>query len=208
MDAVQQYVQGEKPSLLIKSLGCSDTALNNWVKMFKQHGIKGLGPSTKQRYDVDFRRKVTEAYRSGAGSSFDIALAFGIPSNRTVCSWINHYNGHEENCSPGGGVPMTKGRRTTIEERIEIVEYCIKHKLDYIRTAELFQVSYNQVYAWVKKYNQQGSAALSDKRGKRKALEDMSELERLRAENKQLQMENGLLKKLAELERRGGWGGK
>ena len=53
--------------------------------------------------------------------------------------------------------------------------------------------------------------ALKDRRGKRKALEEMSELERLRAEvkllraeKKRAEMEASFLKKLEEIERR--WG--
>ena len=41
-------------------------------------------------------------------------------------------------------------RKTTLEERKEIVEYCINHNLDYKNTATKFEVSYNQVYFWVK----------------------------------------------------------
>jgi len=102
---------------------------------------------------------------------------------------------------------MTKGRKTTLAERIEIVEYCIEHDLDYTKTAEQFRVSYTQVYSWVKKYNGRGVSALKDNRGKGKPLEDMNELELLQAENKllearnkQLQMENDILKKVEELE--------
>ena len=53
--------------------------------------------------------------------------------------------------------------------------------------------------------------ALRDRRGKRKSLDEMSELERLRAENKILkaekeraEMEVSFLKKLKEIERRRG----
>lgn len=104
---------------------------------------------------------------------------------------------------------MTRGRQTTLAERIKIVEYCIDHDFDYNQAAKLFQVSYGQVYSWVKKYNERGVLALKDNRGKGKALEDMNEVERLQAENKlleaknrQLQMENDVLKKLEEIERR------
>ncbi|MFR7573670.1 MAG: transposase [Blautia faecis] len=44
-------------------------------------------------------------------------------------------------------------RKTTIEERREIVEYCINHERNYKDTASLYDVSYNQVYSWVKKYD-------------------------------------------------------
>lgn len=41
---------------------------------------------------------------------------------------------------------MTKGRKTTYEERVEIVKYCIEHEMDYAQTAEKYQVSYQQIY--------------------------------------------------------------
>ncbi|TYP48715.1 helix-turn-helix domain-containing protein, partial [Thermosediminibacter litoriperuensis] len=48
---------------------------------------------------------------------------------------------------------MTKGRNTTLEERIEIVKYCLEHNRNYIETAEKYQVSYQQVRSWVIKYD-------------------------------------------------------
>lgn len=104
---------------------------------------------------------------------------------------------------------MTKGRKTTYEERVEIVAFCIANSNDYQKAAEEFQVSYQQVYTWVKKYKELGSDALVDNRGKRKKPEEMNESEKLaaqlkllEAENKRLKMENAFLKKLDEIERR------
>jgi len=106
---------------------------------------------------------------------------------------------------------MTKGRATTLEERIEIVRYCIERGKDYGAAIERYQVSYQQVYSWVRKYEELGIAGLNDKRGRRKPLEEMTEVERLRAENRILQAENkrkkmeiAILKKLQEVERRRG----
>ena len=45
-------------------------------------------------------------------------------------------------------------RKTTLEERKEIVDYCINHNRNYKNTAAKFDVSYSQVYSWVKKYDQ------------------------------------------------------
>ena len=39
---------------------------------------------------------------------------------------------------------MTKGRKTTFEERVEIVQYCIKHSHNYSETAKKFHISYQQ----------------------------------------------------------------
>ena len=49
---------------------------------------------------------------------------------------------------------MAKARRkTTIDERKEIASYCIEHNHNYKETAALYDVSYSQVYLWVKKYD-------------------------------------------------------
>ena len=104
---------------------------------------------------------------------------------------------------------MTKGRKTTQEERVEIVAFCIEHGKDYLLTIKTYGVSYQQIYAWVRKYEEHGIDGLIDGRGRTKPVEEMSEVQRLCMENKILkaqlkdaEMENKLLKKLREL--RGG----
>lgn len=99
-------------------------------------------------------------------------------------------------------------RKTTIEERKEIVEHCISHQRNYKETAALYAVSYSQVYSWVKKYDVNGIDALTDKRGHHKTDEEVDELERLRRENLRLRrqleekdMLTELLKKVKEFER-------
>lgn len=54
---------------------------------------------------------------------------------------------------PKKEVYMTEARRTSIEERKEIVDYCLKHNRDYKESASIYDVSYSQVYSWVKKYD-------------------------------------------------------
>ncbi len=104
---------------------------------------------------------------------------------------------------------MVKGRKTTLDERIEIVRDCISNGRDYGQTIEKHKVSYQQVYTWVRKYEERGIEGLSDRRGKRKDELDMTESEKLRAELKLTQaklkraeIENELLKKVEEKERR------
>lgn len=76
-------------------------------------------------------------------------------------------------------------------------------------TVDTYQVSYQQIYSWVKNYESQGVEALTDKRGQTKPKAEMTELEKLRAENRLLkaqnkrqEMEMAFLKKLDEIERR------
>ena len=99
-------------------------------------------------------------------------------------------------------------RKTTQEERKEIVEYCIAHGNDYKGAASRYEVSYSQVYSWVKKYREKGEEGLEDRRGHHKSDEEVDELERLRRENLRLkrQLEERdmlceLLKKVKEFER-------
>jgi transposase-like protein len=211
VEIIERYYQGESPRQLSQEYGFNFKSLWAWVRKYQNNGIAGLTyHREKQRYTREFKEQVVQDYQSGKGSVLDLALKHGIPSRSTVLSWIKQYNGHVDTVKsyPGGRVRMTKGRKTTLPERIEIVEYCINHKFDYTQTAIQFQVSYTQVYTWVKKYNERGISALRDNRGKGKPLEDMNDLERLQAENKllkararQLEMENDVLKKVEELER-------
>lgn len=99
-------------------------------------------------------------------------------------------------------------RKTTIEERKAIVDYCINHNRDYKNTAAKYDVSYSQVYSWVKKYDTDGEDGLTDKRGRHKTDDEVDELERLRRENLRLKrqleekdMAVELLKKVKEFER-------
>ena len=77
-----------------------------------------------------------------------------------------------------------KGRKTTQEERAEIVAFCIEHNKDYGLTVETCNVSYQQIYSWVRKYEEGGVDKLKDNRGRSKPIEEMSEVEKLKAEMK------------------------
>ena len=104
---------------------------------------------------------------------------------------------------------MTKGRKTTWEERIQIVLDCLGNGKDYQGTAETYEVSYQQVYQWVKKYEDGGDEALKDKRGRKKEEAELTpeekiklQMKKLERENERLRAENLFLKKLEEIERR------
>ena len=99
-------------------------------------------------------------------------------------------------------------KKTTKEERQEIVQYCLEHGKDYKETAARYEISYSQIYQWVRHYEENGEAGLEDRRGKRKSDEEVDELERLRRENLRLKAKlqeserlNLLLKKVKEFER-------
>ena len=165
-----------------------------------------------KKYSKELKLEAVQAYLNGEGSYEELRRRFGLLSTKQLRNWVKWYNGHKEfreRRGAGMEIYMTKGRKTTQEERAEIVAFCIEHGKDYPLTIQTYGVSYQQIYAWVRKYEEKGIDGLKDGRGSTKPLEEMSETERLRMENKILkaqlkdaEMENKLLKKLREL--RGG----
>ncbi|MDT2276249.1 helix-turn-helix domain-containing protein [Paenibacillus larvae] len=115
--------------------------------------------------------------------------------------WISKYTNGVEIKSTRKVSRMNKGRKTTFEERIEIAQYTIANDLDYQKSMEKYDVSYSQVYAWVRKYKSGGEEALKDNRGRNKPAEELDDHERLKlrikeleARNEYLEMENALAK--------------
>ena len=208
---VQEYMAGKLRLSDFERIYESDQyLLRNWVRLYKMRGVEGLTPSAhNRRYSVETKLSAVLDYLDGAGSLHDICTKYDISEIIVLRRWIQWYNEHGYFKQPniGGTFYMVKSRKTTQDERIEIVSHCIANNKDYGKTIEKFDVSYQQVYGWVRKYEQSGINGLADRRGKRKDEASMSELDKLRAqlklkeaENLRLQMENELLKKLEALE--------
>ena len=198
---------------------CNDLGLNQsgmdlyrWVKQYDKYGEIVFHPKERNKgYSKEFKEIVVREYLDGKGSTRDLCYKYDILSVATLLKWVNSYNSHEElkDYNPKGDVYMTKSRKTTIEERIEIVQYCLDHDKEYKLAAEQYDVSYAQVYQWVKKYLELGEEGLTDKRGKHKEESQLSELEKAQREIERLkrqielkERENIILKKLKEVERR------
>ena len=169
---------------------------------------------TNKIYSAELKLQAVQDYLSGKGSQREICRKYEIPVHSMLQRWISCYNGQKEfrkRSGARGEIFMTKGRKTTQEERSQIVAFCIEHGKDYGLTVETYKVSYQQIYSWVRKYEASGVDGLVDRRGKSKPEDELTEAERLRQENRMLQamlkdkeMEIALLKKLREL-RGGGW---
>lgn len=169
------------------------------------------GSPKNKKYSKELKLEAVQAYLKGEGSYEVIKKKYELRSSTQLKNWVLWYNGHrelKERSSAKVEIYMTKGRKTTREERTEIVAFCIEHGKDYGLTVEKYSVSYQQIYSWVKKYEKRGINGLSDGRGRTKPENEMSESEKLKAEKKILEakikdpeMENALLKKLKELER-------
>ncbi len=79
-------------------------------------------------------------------------------------------------------------------ERAEITEYCIKNGKDYNKTVKEFKVSYQQIYSWVRKYEESGIEGLKDNRGRTRIETNAVTYEMLRLENIELKEQIEALK--------------
>ena len=193
-------------------LGINSARVLEWISLYQSLGEDGLITTSKNAtYSAVTKTNAVLDYLNGKGSYSEICRKYGIRSSAQLRNWIMKYNGHEglKGSGTGGAPIMTKGRKTTFEERVEIVQYCIKHNHNYAETAERFSISYQQARNYTVKYEEKGVEGLQDRRGKRKSQDEMDELEKLRAEvkilraeKKRAEMEISFLKKLEEIERR------
>lgn len=186
------------------------STLVKWRHRYELYGMDELEIRVRNRsYSVELKILAVQDYLSGKYSQYELIDKYKIASRTQLQRWINKYNSHSSfNSVNKGASVMTKGRSTTWQERMNIVLHCIAHERDYGKTAAQFEVSYNQVYQWVKKYENGGQDALQDGRGRNKAPEELTETERHKLELKRLEYENerlkaeiAFLKKLRELKR-------
>ena len=213
VDLVERYLRGELgASEAARMAGLTrETALIDWVSVYRNEGPTGLLDQPQNKYySKELKLAAVTAYLNGEGTLRNISERFGLRSTRQLRNWIKVYNTHGEIKvrTSGGGSCMRKSRQTTPEERLEIVQDCLANDKNYGAMALKYNCSYQQVRNWVLRYEKMGSAGLEDRRGRRvgtqpartpeEELRDkIAELER---RNRDLQMENDLLKKVRELE--------
>lgn len=189
--------------------------ITRWISWYKAEGPSAFMPSERNRtYPAELKQQATEEYLAGKGSLQDICEKYKIRSKTLLRNWIKVYNRHEDFKTQGGGSCMTKSRKTSQEERLKIAKECLENGKNYREAARKYDVSYQQVYTWVKKFSELGEAGLEDRRGQRTAQqaprtaeeELKARIAQLEHENYILKMERDLLKKVKELERRERWG--
>ena len=216
LEIVRRYIAGESASQLaleFMMLGTGAVSrIRKWRSKYEAIGESAFNPSHRNRsYSKEFKEAAIKEYLDGQESLVTISNKYGISTHELLRKWIMKYNGHIEtkDYSPKPEVYMAKSRKTTYEERTEVVNYCLEHEGNYKETAIKYGVNYAQVYTWVQKYKEHGEEGLHDKRGRSKNESEMTEEEKLRyqlkkeqARNKYLEMENKALKKLEEIERR------
>ena len=212
--AAERYLRGEASAAGIAAemeMGKrGESTVREWAATYRENGIEGFHlKEGNSSYTAETKKQAVEEYLQGKGSLREISRKYHIPNKETLRQWVEVYNSNRElrGYNPRPEVYVAMRKKTTKEEREEIVRYCLEHGKDYKGTAAKYEVSYSQVYQWVRHYEEQGEAGLEDRRGKRKSDDEVDKLERLRRENLRLKAElqkserlNLLLKKVKEFE--------
>lgn len=186
--------------------------IKDWQSNYLFFGEDGLNRNKHHNtYPKEIKLAAVQDYISGCYSLRETVRKYRLSGTSVLRNWIKKYTGHSELKDSGKGMnqTMTKGRKTTIQERIEIAQACIANNKNYQVIAKQYEVSYQQVYQWVKKFEEHGELGLQDRRGRTKPEEELSaedkfriEIQRMERENQRLRAENLFLKKLEEIERR------
>jgi len=215
VQACEDYLSGRKSAIQIArqlDMGKGgEVRVHKWSKMYKAHGSSAFEESHHNRsYSKEFKEMVVKEYLAGKRSYPDLAVKYSIPSDETIRQWVSSYNNHIElrDYDPRSEVYMAKGRKTSFDERLEIMKYCLEHQRDIKNTASLYKCSYAQVYSWLRKYEADGEEGLEDRRGHHKKEEELSDLEKAKRQIAKLEREKEeckrkyeLLKKAESLER-------
>lgn len=209
---VERYLNGEVGVTQAAKLATvNHKSFQAWIVLYKAEGPAGLLNQYRNRnYSKEFKMKTVNEYLSSGSSLLNICEKYNIRSKAQLSAWIKVYNTGGTFKESTGGAYMKKSRTMSSIERIQIVKDCLTNDKNYGAMAIKYNCSYQQVRNWVIKYEGMGSKGLEDRRGHRagslpsRSLEEefrdkISELER---KNQDLQMENNLLKKVRELERR------
>lgn len=213
IEIVRKYDNGEGScETLGKSIGVNESTVRRWVNHFHANGESAFDNKPRnQTYTKEFKEEVVQAYLNGEGSYRDLAVRYNISNESTVINWVKEYNTPEglKDYNLQGEARNMKSRKTTKEERIEIVKYCIEHDKDYAGTALKYNVPYHNVYNWFNKYVKDGEDGLDDGRGHHKKDEDLTDMELLQKKLDQVErelemkdLEIRLLKKVKSVERR------
>ena len=192
----------------------NQNTMTRWIRQFLLHGLEGVRHrSLNHRYLLNTKIEAVKEYKAGFPGE-KIIEKYDIRSLSQLKQWSIQYNNDELKTKSRKRV-RKMGRKVSFEEKCKIVQWVLDHDNDYQGATIQFNVSYQRVYSWVRKYHEAADSweALKDNRGHRKpqkALEEMTEKERLEAEikrlkkiNREMELEIAFAKKLVEIRNRG-----
>lgn len=194
IELVQEFEGSSLPrQTFAKSKNIAPSTFKNWILIYEKYGSEGLrSRKSPNYYSYETKINAVKAYKNGEGSLSSISMKFGLRSTKQLRYWLIQYNNDKNlTATPVRKKVITVSKKTTLKERIEVVEYVTLHNHSYAEASEHFKVSYQQARMWVLKAKNIGYSALADDRGHKKSKEnsELTELDKLKLENRQLKAE-------------------
>ena len=169
IELVKRVLSGEASiKSLAKEYNIAKSSLMTWKKKYVEIGEESIMVGDKNRhYSRETKEKAVKSYLNNEGSLFEICKKYDIASVSVLNYWIRDYR---RSIDENGKISLLKKHiRKTIEAKVEAVQFCQNNNHDYNLTIRKFGISYQQIYSWVKKYENGGVDALIDNRGKRRS---------------------------------------
>jgi len=207
--------QGQSISVLARAMEIDLSTLKRWRKEYEWHGKNAFErPPGNRSYTREFKEQIIEEYDRSQLSIEGLSAKHQIASS-VIAGWMEIWDNGEkfDDYHLYPGVYAMAFRKATVEEQLEIVQWVIDHELNYTAAAAKFELKYATIYQWTQRYLQEGKEGLNRQRGRKpKQVVDPSlltetqrlqlELEELKKLNYRLDLENRVLKKKQEIERR------
>ncbi|AGL88667.1 Transposase [Limosilactobacillus fermentum F-6] len=186
--------------------------MSKWIKQFLLARLAGLiRPKHNQKYSLETKLTAVKAYLSGKYTNQVILQQYQIRNISQLHQWVISYNNDKLRVNQTTRKRVRKmGRKVTFDEKRQIVRWTIEHNNNYKVAAEKYDISYQRVYSWVRKYRVNSDwEVLKDNRGRNKGKEPTNELERLRkrvreleARDRERELQIAFAKKLVEIRNR------
>lgn len=212
LQLVKEYLAGNFGLVKGAKLGNVDqSTFRSWISKYLSEGeVAFVHTNRRRQYPIELKISAAKDIIDGKGSYYEICRKYNIRCRDVLHRWVKIYNSHGTFQTYSGGTSMTKTRKTTFEERIEIAKFCIANSKNYGLAAQKFNVSYEQARRWTLRFCEMGESGLEDRRGRptiqqvpRNSEEQLkAQIARLEHDLYMARMENDVLKKLEALERR------
>jgi len=213
LELITEYeASGQSSKAFGKIHGLGEKTISRWIARYTRDGLLGLEEAKKNKhYSKAFKFKVVQAFLNGEGSFEELAITYGLRSHTQIQVWVSMYNRDKTvTASPSRKQVPKMVRKTTLEERIQVVEYVTNQKHSYSAAAERYQVTYQQARSWVLKAKDGGYEALKDKRGHHKPQKELTDLDKANLRIRQLENQvadmkllEDFVKKYQELQHKG-----
>lgn len=137
----------EEGRYTIKEICQKFSVQQSTLALYQFGGVAALiRPKKNKIYSKELKQCAIEDYLTGKYSKYDLLAKYGISSTSVFNRWLKNYTSHRGLQDSGKGMSqtMTKGRKTTVEERIEIAKACLTNEKNYLETAAKYKYLTNK----------------------------------------------------------------